>query len=233
MMNHALQAWIKDGMISVPSFLFRLYKQIGLNDQECFLLLQVYAFIEKGNDFPTPHELSERMTIDSEQCSAILRSLIKRGYIQIDSHYDKEGIYFERYSLEPLWERLLQQYVKQHELEQLQSTVHHEENLYTIFEQEFGRPLSPFECETLAMWLDDDHHSTEIVKAALKEAVISGKLNFRYIDRILFEWKKNAITTVDQAKEYGKKFRLHQKRGKKEPNSPSSSDVPFYNWLES
>ena len=33
-----------------------------------------------------------------------------------------------------------------------------ETNLYTCFEQEFGRPLSPFECESLSMWIDDDHH---------------------------------------------------------------------------
>ena len=28
-----------------------------------------------------------------------------------------------------------------------------ETNLYTCFEQEFGRPLSPFECETLSFGL--------------------------------------------------------------------------------
>ena len=62
------------------------------------------------------------------------------------------------------------------------------------------------------MWLDEDQHSPEIIKAALKEAVISGKLNFRYIDRILFEWKKNGIKTVEQAKEHGKKFRTETKK---------------------
>jgi DNA replication protein len=105
------------------------------------------------------------------------------------------------------------------------------ESLYTIFEQEFGRPLSPFECETLAMWMDDDHEP-EVIKAALREAVISGKLNFRYIDRILFEWKKNGIKTREQAREQTQKFRAYQRRDRKIESTPSVNDVPFYNWLE-
>ncbi len=85
-------------------------------------------------------------------------------------------------------------------------------NLYTVFEKEFGRPLSPFECETLGMWEDQDQHHPNLIQAALREAVMSGKLNFRYIDRILFEWKKNGIKTVDQAQNQGRKFRANQQR---------------------
>jgi DNA replication protein len=118
----------------------------------------------------------------------------------------------------------------------IQSNKEDEINLYTIFEQEFGRPLSPFECETLGMWMDQDHHDPTIIKAALREAVISGKLNFRYIDRILFEWKKNGIKTLNQANEYGKKFRksnLPSKQQNQVPiNKPNKNTVPFYNWLD-
>ena len=50
---------------------------------------------------------------------------------------------------------------------------------------------------------DQDQHHPNLIQAALREAVMSGKLNFRYIDRILFEWKKNGIKTVDQAQNQG------------------------------
>ena len=76
---------------------------------------------------------------------------------------------------------------EQKEIKQLQV------NLYTVFEKEFGRPLSPFECETLGMWEDQDQHHPNLIQAALREAVMSGKLNFRYIDRILFEWKRMVL----------------------------------------
>jgi DNA replication protein len=105
-----------------------------------------------------------------------------------------------------------------------------EQDLYTCFEQEFGRPLSPLECETLAIWIDQDHHDPTIIKAALREAVISGKMNFRYIDRILFEWKKQGIETLEQARDYGQRFRKQQSSPGQVQRSKKA--VPFYNWLE-
>lgn len=105
-----------------------------------------------------------------------------------------------------------------------------EQDLFTIFEQEFGRPLTPLECESLAMWMDQDGQDPSMIKAALRESVMSGKLNFRYIDRILLEWKKNGVNTVEKAREQGLKFR--QKSNKSNASVQSSNSVPFYNWLE-
>lgn len=118
----------------------------------------------------------------------------------------------ESYSLQPLWEKILH-FLMNESIEEEQKEIKQlQVNLYTVFEKEFGRPLSPFECETLGMWEDQDQHHPNLIQAALREAVMSGKLNFRYIDRILFEWKKNGIKTVDQAQNQGRKFRANQQR---------------------
>ncbi len=140
----------------------------------------------------------------------------------------------EKYSLDPLWEKL----VDQHVLEQLeksqQASEKEEKSLYTIFEQEFGRPLSPMEIETLSMWIDNDKYSPELIKAALREAVLSNKLNFRYIDRILFEWQKKGIKRVEEAMEQGKKVRSQYvaKTKEKQEMKKKTDTIPFYNWLE-
>ena len=44
-------------------------------------------------------------------------------------------------------------------MKQMQKSMEEERIYIHIFEQEFGRPLSPLECETLAMWLDQDDHN--------------------------------------------------------------------------
>lgn len=232
MMNSTMLAWIKSGNITIPTALLTHYKKMGLSEIEMVLILHVHSFLEKGNYFPTLGELSDRMTID---CTSILRRLIQRGFIEIKDAFSDEGIRFEMYSLDPLWEKLVNQFQAQNNLKATAENESQETDLYTCFEQEFGRPLSPFECESLGMWLDDDHHEPVIIKAALREAVISGKLNFRYIDRILFEWKKNGIKTIEQAKSYGRKFRQHQngQKSKEETEAkPGPGSVPFYNWLE-
>ncbi|MNW53639.1 DNA replication protein DnaD [compost metagenome] len=82
-----------------------------------------------------------------------------------------------------------------------------ERNLFVIFEKEFARPLSPMECETISVWVDQDGYPDELILLALKEAVFAGKVHFRYIDRILLEWSRNRVKTVEDAKAYIQRFR--------------------------
>ncbi|ULT55451.1 DnaD domain-containing protein [Neobacillus drentensis] len=231
-MKSNIVAWMQQGNITIPTLLFSEYRNLNLNETELVLLLNIITFIEKGNEFPTPEELSGLMTVSIAECNDMLRRLIQRGFIEIIDQYSNEGIRFEKYSVKPLWEKLVDQFLLNNQVTRQAEQKTEETDVYTCFEKEFGRPLSPFECESLGMWMDDDHHDPIIIKAALREAVMSGKLNFRYIDRILFEWKKNGIKTIEQAKNHGRKFRQKQTekiQTNKEAHQPS---VPFYNWLE-
>ncbi|MGD7021977.1 DnaD domain-containing protein [Rossellomorea vietnamensis] len=226
-------SWLEEGTISIPQLLLSNYNKLGLSESEFVLLLQVYSFIDKGNDFPTPEELSSNMSFSSEECSSILRRLVQNQFISIVEGNSSSGILYEQYTLKPLWSKLAEFVVNESKGEGMEKALLDETDLYTVFEQEFSRPLSPLECETLAMWVDQDEHNAVIIKAALREAVISGKLNFRYIDRILFEWKKNGVKTIEQAKKQGEKFRPYQKQQVSSQSSQSDKKtVPFYNWLE-
>ncbi|MBP3040144.1 DnaD domain-containing protein [Bacillaceae bacterium Marseille-Q3522] len=230
MSKMAMIKWIQEGTISIPNLLLTQYRNLHLHEVELVLLMQLLSFAEKGNAFPTPEQLSSVMNISPEECAEYLRKLIQRGFIEIVDA--KEGIGFEKYSLIPLWERLAERFLRIEQHEKEQTFEKETGELYRCFEQEFGRPLSPLESETLMMWLDEDFHDTTIIKAALREAVLSGKLNFRYIDRILFEWKKNGIKTIEQAKIHSLKFRQNKKQQNRSPGEKANPEIPFYNWLE-
>ncbi|MBM7647959.1 DNA replication protein [Bacillus ectoiniformans] len=219
--------WMDEGLVSFPQVLLTHYSSLQLTEAELVLLMQIHAFKQKGLHFPTFDELSSQMTVTASECAVMLKKLMQQQFIHIEQG---QAPGFESYSLKPLWKKLSYYMLQQSRQSSLQQAMSDEKDLYSCFEQEFGRPLSPLECETLAIWIDQDHHDPVIIKAALREAVISGKMNFRYIDRILFEWKKQGIETLEQAREYGQRFRKHQ-------NSPeqvqrSKKAVPFYNWLE-
>ncbi|MGP4082881.1 DnaD domain-containing protein [Pseudalkalibacillus sp. R45] len=227
--------WIGMGTISIPNILLANYCRLGLDEEELMVLIHMHSFLEGGNHFPTPEQLAARMTITPHECMRILRTCIQKGMLKIEEQEDSvQKIYSETYTLQPLWEKLIRVLEEDQIDEDREKHQEEEQQIYTIMEKEFGRPLSPIECETLSMWLDQDQHDSSIIIAALKEAVLSGKLNFRYIDRILFEWKKNGIRTVEEAKQYGEKFR--QQRYKKSSSHQSTSngktDFPYYNWLE-
>ena len=227
--------FLEEGNLSIPNYLLNNYVQLGLNETELMIIIHVHSFVETGVVFPTPEEIAEKMTIDEAQCMEHLRQLLKKGYLAITDQMDENLIKYECYSLRPLWEKMIYYMMNESNQQQKVQMEVNEKSLYTIFEKEFGRPLSPLECETLAIWIDQDHYDADIIKAALREAVLSGKLNFRYIDRILFEWKKNGVKTIVQAREYSKKFRKTSNRTPQTPaqnNESTSKTVPFYNWLD-
>ncbi|VEF47997.1 primosome, DnaD subunit [Bacillus freudenreichii] len=225
-------SWMEAGMIQVPNLLLRKYKEIGLDEKDLTLLLHICSFIESGNGFPTPEQLAERMTVDSDECSGMLRKLVQMQLLSIEEGISEDEIHFEKYSLSPLWLRLADELKFEKKQDDLKNTMHEESDLYTVFEQEFGRPLSPMECENLAMWLDDDGQDPIIIKAALREAVMSGKLSFRYIDRILFNWKRNGVRTLEQARMQAIQFRQKIRQPSQSSTESISKTIPFYNWLE-
>lgn len=110
-------------------------------------------------------------------------------------------------------------------------------NVFLAFEEEFGRPLSPMECGMMNDWIDQDGIAEEVILVALREAVLSKKLNVRYIDRILLNWKQSGVRTAQDATEQARKFRQKYAPTEKVVSPPTSQEqtpqpFPFYNWLE-
>lgn len=223
-----------DGVVNVPFSLLRHYSKLGLGETEMLLLLQLLAFKEKENNpFPTPDELQARMGHPLDVITSALGRLVKQEWLFIEEKVDpSSGIQYECYSLAPLYMRLAEvMQAEQHvhsrqqpvsvlfdqphsesdtEMKGNTDTAHladAEEDVYFIFEKEFARPLTPMEGETITAWLETDGYPKPLVLLALKEAVFAGKLNFRYIDRILLEWQRNRVRTAEQAKEFTKQFR--------------------------
>ncbi|MBB6449070.1 DNA replication protein [Geomicrobium halophilum] len=222
---------LEQGQLSIPVVLLDYYDALGLDEKDTMLLLHVHRYVQQGQTFPTPEQLARKMTLTVKSCQEGLGRLVKRGVLRIEEKEDDQGILFESYSLRPLYEKIVA-YVETEHVPKQQTTDEDAGELYRLFENEFGRPLSPIEGETLSMWLDQDQYTFALVRAALREAVISGKLNLRYIDRILFEWQKNGIKTPEEASAYSEKFRQN-KGGKSASTAKSVQTYPNYNWLES
>ena len=228
----ALVHLLQEGSIALPAVLFSEYKRLGLNEGQVMLLLHLMVFQEKeGKSFPTVSELEERMSVPADQIVSWLQSLVRGGFLKIEEEIDWAGLRSERYdSLRfctswplPFWTagwaplRGGEEAVYQH--------------LFRRFEEEFGRPLSPMECEMLTQWVDQDGYSEELILAALREAVFSGKASFRYIDRILLEWQRNRIRNAEEAAEYSRRFRQRGFSIRGRNGSPAHSSFTFYNWV--
>ncbi|GGO04180.1 DnaD domain-containing protein [Saccharibacillus kuerlensis] len=203
--------------VHIPHALLRFYRKMDLSLEEAMLLIQLIAFRQAElNDFPTLEELQERTGMEPSELAARLQRLIKDGFLAIHEDEDTpSGIRFERYNLAGLYERLAgclaEERRSQRRMERPAAVPEDDtetaDNLFGVFEQEFARPLSPMECETISVWIDQDRYPEELILLALKEAVFAGKLHFRYIDRILLEWSRNRVRTPEDVRAYSQKFR--------------------------
>ncbi len=208
---------MNEGSVSIPHLLIKYYPRLELSDMEVMLLIHILTFKEKEQkNFPTIEELQSRMSSKPDEVIDALERLMKNKFLTIDEEIDQEtGIQYENYNLELSFEKLVNAYVEELDQQEMDLEINidtyqiptGEKDIFSTFEKEFARPLSPMECETISGWMDQDLYSNELILTALKESVFAGKLHFRYIDRILLEWSRNRVRTVAEAKEYSQKFR--------------------------
>ncbi|MFD2371719.1 DnaD domain-containing protein [Brevibacillus sp. GCM10020057] len=222
-MDSQILQLLQEGATSVSNLLLKMYKRMSLADDEMMLLIHLLSFQQEGNRFPTLTELEERMSMSNMRLIQSLQKLLKEEWISIDEFVDPQtGMRHEQYNLTPLYRKLYQTWREQQTATHLFDEVggQHRQTasasddepvaIYSRFEQAFGRPLSPFELESIHMWTGQDGYSDELILTALREAATVGKLHIRYIDRILLEWQKQQITSVEQARHYSMNFRRHR-----------------------
>ncbi|MEX2460361.1 MAG: DnaD domain protein [Paenibacillaceae bacterium] len=208
----AVLAGMRMGNVNVPLILLQAYSVLKLSDLEAMLIIQLIAYTkQEDKEFPTVEEIQARLSSSQEQVIKALQKLLKEQWINIEERIDpNSGIQYERYDLDGMLIKLsayVSEEMKKKSLLNKISEPKMGKDIFSIIEREFARPLTPMELEMVTNWLDTDQYKEELILAALKEAVFAGKVHFNYLDRILIEWSRNRVFTVEQAKEHAQKFR--------------------------
>lgn len=127
-------------------------------------------------------DIKEKLGFDDEKIFNTFTSLINKKYIEMVVT-NNNGEVIEQIKLDPLYDRL----ALNKKTENVDS-----KDIYAMFESEFGRTLSSFEYEMINKWIEKGVEE-ETIKNALKEAVLNNVRNFKYIDKIIYEWTKKGI----------------------------------------
>lgn len=175
MVSSMLKSLVSSKCINFERLLVLKAKELGLDGNECHILLLIYALKEASVRLITPAMLQNYSLLSTHDLNKVLQSLLSKKFI-----YNRSGAI----SLNHLEERLLQEKNEEEPEEAI--------SLVSIFEEQFGRALSPIELNILREWKESNYDDKMIVKA-LKEAVKSQVLNFRYIEGILHNWAKNGV----------------------------------------
>lgn len=193
-MNYSQQ--FRQGNVVIPAALLFHYKEL-FSSADDFLIWQFFFYQNTSHlGSLAPSEVAQATGKTVAQVNQAIENLQEAGLLEfktISIAGEIEMIFDALPALEKL-DVLL-------EPKQPVEMVRTENDLKTLvgdFERELGRFLSPFEIEDLQKTVEDDKTSVDLVRAALKEAVFNNKTNWKYIQAILRNWRREGITTVAQ-----------------------------------
>ena len=199
----------KIGFTTISNALLNYYSKLNLSENEVMLLIQLEASSQKGDDFPSDKFLSSKMNLSPIEISELIQGLINKEIITLEQDNNDNGKISNYYNLDLLYQRL-DKFVNDTKISTSTKSINKKEEgisdpiqqLVRQFEIEFGRLLSPIERQEVAAWINVDHYNPELIKMALREAVLAQVYNFKYVDRILLNWQRHSLKSPDQVKNY-------------------------------
>ena len=204
----------KSGNLVLPSDLLLQYNKL-FSSSDDFLVWQFF-YLQNTTALGelSPSQIAEKIGKNVTEVNQAISRLTENGLLQyrtIELNGEIEVIFDATLALE----RLDQLFEKQAP-NQVQSAPNDLKSLVDTFQQELGRLLSPFEIEDLEKSLKEDGTSADLIKEALREAVLNGKPNWKYIQAILRNWRHEGIRSVAQ---------VEAKRQEREATNPQNVQV--------
>ena len=204
----------KSGNLVLPSELLLNYNRL-FSSSDDFLVWQFF-YLQNTTALGelSPSQIAEKIGKNVTEVNQAISRLTEKGLLQyrtIELNGEIEVIFDATLALE----RLDQLFEKQAP-NQVQSAPNNLKSLVDTFQQELGRLLSPFEIEDLEKSLKEDGTSADLIKEALREAVLNGKPNWKYIQAILRNWRHEGIRSVAQ---------VEAKRQEREATNPQNVQV--------
>jgi len=215
MRKDKMQSLLKERNIVIPIYVYKMFPKFNIELDVFMFLMYLYSYGSKI--IFNPQKLSEEFGVSMATLLSYIDILSNNKLVSFEIVKNEKNISEEYLSLDYFYDKLslllMEEATDEREVDK---------NIFEMIEKEFGRVLSPIEYEIIKAWSDDDI-SNELIEEALKEAVFNGVNNLRYIDKILYEWKKKGFKTREDVEKNRKSFNK---------NKPEKVEVFEYNWLE-
>lgn len=214
-MNEKVINILKEKPITIPRILLTNYKKLNITEEELIILIYI---IDLGDKIVyNPQIFTNILNIDKYKVMQLLNNLTDKNIINIKIEKNEKGISEEYIYTDTLYNKLFNLLIDTKEEPKTINT-----DIFSTFENELGRTLSPMECEIIKEWLNSNY-TEELIKEALKEAIYNNVRNLKYVDRILYTWKTKGIKSKEDILKDKKNYRKPVK---------NITDVFDYNWLE-
>ncbi|CKJ01855.1 DNA replication protein [Streptococcus pneumoniae] len=205
----------KSGTLVLPSALLLHFKELFPSSDDFLVWQFFYLQNTTGLEEMSPSQIAERIGKEISDVNQSIANLTERGLLQyrtIELNGEIELLFDASLALE----RLDDLFGAVHSSSDQLTPQNQLKDLVETFQQELGRLLTPFEIEDLTKTLKEDGTSADLIKEALREAVLNGKANWKYIQAILRNWRHEGIKSVAQ---------IEAKRAEREASNPQLTQV--------
>ena len=200
----------KSGNLVLPSALLLHFKELFPSSDDFLVWQFFYLQNTSALDELSPSQIAEIIGKELADVNQSISNLTENGLLQyrtIELNGEIELIFDASLAFERL-DSLLDSQTPATTTPNPQNQL---KDLVETFQQELGRLLTPFEIEDLSKTVKEDGVKADLIKEALREAVLNGKPNWKYIQAILRNWRHEGIQSVAQ---------VEAKRAEREANNP-------------
>lgn len=204
-MQDIFDSYVNAGQTVISNVILQNYHKLGMTDEELIVYIYLNNKIQQGVLFPDINDIAQGLGKKVEDVSLIVHNLMEKKLLKINVVTGANNLREDRYDFSFLHEKLkelLRQEINKNNLFIVDRQL---TQLYKDFEDEMNGPLTPMQIQTIHDWITVDKYDYEIVRAALREAVLNQVTNLNYIGRILLSWEKEGIKDIRKVKEQKKK----------------------------
>lgn len=180
--------------IDMEYVLLENYKKLGITETELAVIFMIQHLLKQGNTLITQELLALKMTLSIQDIDQVLSHLLSKRLIEFESDNGEM-----KTTLKLLELRLYREFevalLKRREESLEKGFDTQVQNIYGVFEKEFGRTLSPAEFQKIREWISLGYEEDVIIDA-LHEALDANKKSIRSIDKILL--KKTARKDIQK-----------------------------------
>lgn len=219
MKNNKLEKFFVDGNMVIPLYLLKNYKTLKISLDEFIFLMYLY---NKGNRcLFDPNKYSIEINIDLSKVMEYIGNLTDKGLVKVEVIKNDKGVMEETVILDDFYNKISFLMMEDYNKKDTD-----ESEIFQYIEKEFGRTLGSIEIQIINAWLESNI-SEDLIKEALKEAVLNGVTNLKYMDTILYEWGKDGVKTVEDVEKRRKK-----RRNYKDKAQDIDMDIVDWNWFD-
>ena len=177
--NEVVFKTLKEKDFIIKNFLIKVALELKLSLNETILL--VY-FMNQEEPTLNIENITSNVYLNEEEIMQAYSRLIGINLVTVKVIKKENGMRKEIISLDNIIRYVTTDITKKH------ATVE-KENLFDVFEREFGRTLSTMEFEIINEWMDSGF-SKELILEALKESIYDGYRSLKSISTKLEYWKE-------------------------------------------